>query len=88
MNRPWVPKGHDLDTTNPPREFTAITDRPPDIRDLPKGSFTSITLAPTPEVNELRATIARLEKRIQELECLLSKEHTITVRVEPKYLEE
>ena len=61
-------------------------DGPPDIRDLPKGSFTGIT--PTSEVNELRTTIARLEKRIQELERLLSKEHTITVRVEKDYITE
>ena len=82
MNRPWIPKGHDLDTTNPPREFSTVTPR----YVLAQQPRDSIILKSETEL--LQELVARLEKRIQELERLLSKEHTITVRVEKEYITE
>ena len=50
----------------------------------PPSEFTAVS----PEVQELRVLVARLTRRVAELESQLEKKHTITVRVEPKYLEE
>ena len=79
MNRPWIPKGHDLDTTNPPREFSTVTPR----YVLAQQPRDSIILKSETEL--LQELVARLEKRIQELEELLSDTQVITIRA--KYLE-
>ena len=48
----------------------------------PPSEFTAVTPAVSPEVQELRILVARLTRRVAELESQLEKKHTITVRKE------
>jgi len=73
MNRPWVPNGQRPDLTSQPLDLTN-----------PPSDFTAVS----PEVQELRVLVARLTRRIAELEAQLEHKHTITVRVEKEYITE
>ena len=67
MNRPWVPNGQRPDLTSQPLDLAN-----------PPSDFTAVS----PEVQELRVLVARLTRRVAELESQLEHKHTITVRKE------
>ena len=73
MSRPWVPNGQRPDLTSQPLDLAN-----------PPSDFTAVS----PEVQELRVLVARLTRRIAELEAQLEHKHTITVRVEKEYITE